>query len=489
MKNWIDLAIEVGRRWQSPQTNWIHYCPGSWGINEKHDPIPLYENALWALALLRSSSTEERHMGKAVLVELLAYQYKQGEWAGNFPVYMHQYGAIPERWTAINWLIPLYWAQHELSSVFRDELELIKKALELTLEYCLRAMKVNEIPPYFAALIMAVTKVYKHFNSEFKVDEATLSKEPIQDWLNQFEHLDQYKRFYALQVWQLLAEIEEQPQLKDKLKKVYHEWDRVRGVQLSSIREYRYWGTQNSILPYDIFLKIAYQVSLPLVEDISIITPVALSIALIRPINIHYPESEQSLLDNHDESVDKSMIFHSECLSYLLKNNSSTTGTLSANNHQPLNLFWGDQKHPHSLVCEVRDPFVVEYKKGFQEITLFFHILNRIELSSKKSLWLCSFFADIQEQMEWKIEGQPATIFKLQEKVTLSTKEINLNFVFEQVNGNGRFFGHLLQANRPGQLLNKGSDRFKVFDWMLGLRVVELQDLPCTIKCTVSWCK
>ena len=49
----IDLNIETGRKYQSAQTGFIHYCYET-PYEMTRDTIPLLENACFALALFRS---------------------------------------------------------------------------------------------------------------------------------------------------------------------------------------------------------------------------------------------------------------------------------------------------------------------------------------------------------------------------------------------------------------------------------------------------
>jgi len=55
VKALIEQAITSGRNFQSKQTNYIHYFPNQ-KQGEAHHAIPIYENLLFALALLRSRS-------------------------------------------------------------------------------------------------------------------------------------------------------------------------------------------------------------------------------------------------------------------------------------------------------------------------------------------------------------------------------------------------------------------------------------------------
>lgn len=79
----IDLAIKAGRKRQSKETGFIHYCFEN--PNSEHT-IPLFDNFCFALALFRSRTSENVLEGKVLLEKLLNFQVRN-----NFPVYLHQY--------------------------------------------------------------------------------------------------------------------------------------------------------------------------------------------------------------------------------------------------------------------------------------------------------------------------------------------------------------------------------------------------------------
>lgn len=84
----IDLAIQAGRKRQSPRTGFVHYYPNFEG---PCDTIPVYENFCFAFALFRLKTTEGVTEGKEIIERLLAFQTEDG----NFPVYLHDY---PKCW-------------------------------------------------------------------------------------------------------------------------------------------------------------------------------------------------------------------------------------------------------------------------------------------------------------------------------------------------------------------------------------------------------
>ena len=80
----IDLAVKAGRKRQSSQTGFVHYCKEA--SNQEHHTIPLFENFCFALALFKTRLSENVLEAKALLEKLLRFQVE-----ANFPVYLHEY--------------------------------------------------------------------------------------------------------------------------------------------------------------------------------------------------------------------------------------------------------------------------------------------------------------------------------------------------------------------------------------------------------------
>ena len=99
----VDLAVSAGRKFQSAQTGYVHFCfhKSDELIN---DTIPLYENFLFALALLRFRTSDSMNEGKKILEQLLSFQVD-----GNFPIYLHEYPRCYDRFQSMSILPVFYW--------------------------------------------------------------------------------------------------------------------------------------------------------------------------------------------------------------------------------------------------------------------------------------------------------------------------------------------------------------------------------------------
>lgn len=121
----IDLAFKAGKKRQSLQTGFIHYCYE--GI-ERHDTIPLLENFSFVLTLFRMKSVEHILEGKQLLEKLLAFQVED-----NFPVYLHEYPVCRDLRQNSRIYPVLYWIDRDFHMILGEDLKNRVKHLLTTL--------------------------------------------------------------------------------------------------------------------------------------------------------------------------------------------------------------------------------------------------------------------------------------------------------------------------------------------------------------------
>lgn len=120
----IELALEAGRRYLSPQTGLIHYC---YEKQDASDTIPLFENLCYALTLFRTLVGSLVQEGKERLKHLLAFRTKKG----CFPVYLHEY---PSGVGSYRTMYPLFLIEKHFHKVIEKPLlSKIRKNLILPL--------------------------------------------------------------------------------------------------------------------------------------------------------------------------------------------------------------------------------------------------------------------------------------------------------------------------------------------------------------------
>lgn len=109
------MALAEGRRLQSAETGFVHI----------KDTIPILQNMLFALALLRSKTADAASEAKELLGRLLHFQAENG----NFPTYLHQYPSTNDFFFAAELLAPLHWILRDFGSVLGAQKEGIEACL------------------------------------------------------------------------------------------------------------------------------------------------------------------------------------------------------------------------------------------------------------------------------------------------------------------------------------------------------------------------
>jgi len=104
----IDLALDEGRRRESPRTGLIHFC---YQDEDATDLIPIYENICFCLALFRSCTHDNVQEAKEKLEHLLAFD--------TIPTYLHEY---PQAGVTERLYFPLFWISKLFSLVIEEPL-------------------------------------------------------------------------------------------------------------------------------------------------------------------------------------------------------------------------------------------------------------------------------------------------------------------------------------------------------------------------------
>jgi len=142
----LDLAIEIGRKKQSPRTGFLHFFPAD---DTAADTIPIYENFLFAFALFRQKTAEAVLEGKELIQRLLAFQTEEG----NFPLYLHDYPRCWDHTLTLKIAPVLIYLLREFRPILGEVFETkVKAALHKALQ-C--AEKKGPLPPVWQARLEA----------------------------------------------------------------------------------------------------------------------------------------------------------------------------------------------------------------------------------------------------------------------------------------------------------------------------------------------
>jgi hypothetical protein len=105
------------------ETNWLHHSNTGVGI-------PLYENVLYALHLMRSKNKDKFLVGKDLIERVFPFQVD-----GNFPKYLHSYPRCYHKWQMVDLLVPFFYMINEFEFALphlREQIEpLLQAAISL----------------------------------------------------------------------------------------------------------------------------------------------------------------------------------------------------------------------------------------------------------------------------------------------------------------------------------------------------------------------
>lgn len=463
----IDQAIAVGRSYQSPQTGFIHYnvsLPNS----TQHQTIPVYENALFALALFRTRLMDNIKEGQSLIAKLLAFQNEQG----NFPVYLHEYPNCRDFTVGIRMLAPFYWILKGFGHVLGHDLrEQLETSIQKIIADGIDAHQNNPFPFSLAVRFAA------------KIDENML-----QDLMKSVPDMTLHSTSYLadlLVAMQMTNKNPDEAPWNQMWAFIQQTWHRQLACYCGpDIRE-----TQDTFEPtvglYDLFLGVLSGSIGHRTERLKIDH---LQGALIHPFANGFPTWTTSSLikGTHEDQAWMSLIENDWALTLMEK-----TVPLSEKRERtftPIKVIWGNLEKVHSLVCQgIKGVVKYDWKEDEKNvIDLFFDLDHLFEGgNSEKSREICFYF-DIHPGVKVLVGEQQATTFALGQKMVISFDDgKNIAIQLDLLEGEGEFLGHVAQMNRPTQI-NQGEDkRFEVYDWTLFLRTLRRKE-NCKLRARIE---
>ncbi|MBS0604322.1 MAG: hypothetical protein JSS60_04700 [Verrucomicrobia bacterium] len=392
------------------------YLHLNYDSEERHDTIPLLENFCYALALFRSRIAENVLEGKTLLEKLLVFEND-----GNFPVYLHEYPHCKDRDFSLE-LLPIF---HYLLGDFRAALG---EALCIRLE-------------------LLIGRIVSH---GYKMHTQRPLSKP-----SEFR-LKSYFEPHAVPSWT--------PSTPDEWANalITFQMAKSRGIQLDRFLEKSlerwhpqlatYIGLQNQeraeprVTLLDLFMGHCYG----LYSKRALLDKrAALLASLVQPFNA-VPEAFQQEVPCH---------------------------AISNDGLRHYALYWGTHEKLNSLVLDAPNSgFDVERQGSNVEITLS---MPPKTFPDGQEAIECSFFVNLVPELEMLVQGAKATTFQLNDAVDLLCDDLQLRLEISLEKGEGRFFGHILRANRPTQ---KGKNlKYETYDWQIALRTIRRSD-DCVIK-------
>lgn len=401
-----NLALEAGKKRLSEQTFFVH----------QGDLIPVVDNFLYALALMRTKVADRILEARDLIERLLPYQLP----SGNFPINLHEWPNCNDRFLGAQLLIPMHWITTEFATVLGATLQ--EKLLDSQARLKDYLIKTEAEKPGSDLIDLKVMACCNNPSLENLLSK----KDP---WLFEVpKHLGELLMAYQLIDPSLKRFI---PYLQDITHPTTHLYAGP------SINEYQNMDHAETTL-FDLFIAALSGVIPDRVKEDH---PCHLWAAAIHPITCEWQPRGKDCNTYHGEVPDS--------------------------RHKGLHHFryiWGDHSAPHSLVCQNGNFTTWSFEQEPDSLHFRFD-LNEAGQENDRDL---AFYLDYQP-IEISINGSPATTFNLGDEVVIKTKEKNFTFHFKGEKG---LVGHIMRGNRSSQLAIKGEHRYSSFDWVIFLRSV-----------------
>lgn len=463
-----EWAVAAGRLLQSPQTGFVHYYYGE-SAQSMHQTIPILENALFALALLRSRLVENAQEGIGLMKRLLVFQNQQQENSrGNFPVYLHDYPTCYDPSLGLQLLAPFYWIikqfGHVLSPEFKKQLE---QASHQILEYSLAAHTAKAFP-YFLSIRLAAAqwafgKLWGKSDWEKGGEEQLeqLAERQLEGWTT------------TKQLGDLLPGLQMvyPSLLNSPWSPLWHRMEQTWHCQTGSyigpcMREWEE-GEESQPNLYDLY---GGYFSGKFSRRAAVLKAYHLHGAMMQSTADKFaPLPPPYIL----KGMFREQPWETQCqpacawtgLEKIHPLDPSVEKTFT-----PFRYIWGDLDRTHSFVCQGGRYEKAVCQMDEEKVVLDFDLGDAI--TSEEQGREIEFFVDVGSGAKFSVDGKASNTFAIGQTIDIACEQQRLALIFQLMEGEGDFIVHVMRGNRPSQVDLKGENRFQSFDWTLFLRTV-----------------
>ncbi len=475
----IEAAISAGRHFQSSQTGFVHYCHAH-ATDLVHYTIPIYDNVLFALALLRSRLIENVREAQGMLTRLTAFQTQEG----NFPLYLHDFPWSNDFSLAVKLLTPFYWILKDFGHILGQELRsILESSIKKLIVYVVHLAEVKTFHPSFTVRLAANLLAFGRFfanepwqqkgklllneTEKQMTSECWLDTRSISDILIAFSQAKEdfdsslWHEFYAfvLQTWQAKTGTYCGPCIYEHQKQFYP------ALNLYEL----YMG--------EITSSTELRLKQPCIEmlEAALIYP----LADLKEIHIQATQSE-----GFYHGANWLCVKNQEYGLSLLEKKADLDEKIHKT-YTPFHLVWGDVSQPHSFVCQGGNARTISYHINESIVELNFD-LNAFKSGDYDVSREICFFLDMYPELLIEVENQRTSVFDLGQIVEIHLKnKKTIKMSFEIIEGKGQFLGHVAQFNRFSQLKQSEANKFHVYDWTIFLRTLRRSD-ACKIKVKID---
>lgn len=484
MRQLIDMAVSSGRKRQSSQTGFVHHFYHQ-QEEDVHLTIPLIENFLFALALLKTRTIENITEAKSIVERLLHFQNKEigGIAFGNFPIYIHEFPVCNDRFTGLQIGVIIYWTLKQFSSVLGSDL---KKRLEETLTFILQhAIKTHseKAATYpnaikIACLLSAAGDILQR--QDF-VKEGVLQLEKLRGESDRIEWCCPATMGTMLSsLLMVYPRLSASPWI-DFWEHLNITWHRHTCTYVGPAMKEWQSGEEPQVTLYDLFMGYLQGGLSKRIKQEGI---VHLEAALISAMEDTLEELQYPLQQEWSNGSQKYCLYQSKLMAFCFIENHQKVNPISIKGYHPLRFVWGSSERVHTFVCQGGNVRTLECIRNPQGVDLVFELGDVMKFEDREGCRETIFFMDVHDDVEMLISGQKATTFSLGEELTIQSGEFKLSLIFHLQEGDGRFLGHRMLGNRPSQLMTKGKQRYQAYDWQIFMRTIQRSDL-CIVRASL----
>lgn len=482
---WVQYATAAGRFLQSSQTGFVHHHERPLDDTTR-ETIPLYENLLFALSLLRSYKAEFRHEGTQLLTKLLAFQISQAEQKGAFPIYVHEYPHCRDLIAQIRLLPIFYFLLHALPvplhGTIRAHVEQAGKLLMHALENVLPL----ELP---IGLGMQWSAAFFLLGKEYHEKEwSTKGAAALSEWQTRAKDVDAPFFFQPKQIAELLVSL--QMLYSNIQKSPWHFfWTRISDYWHTGLAAYvgphihaHQAQEEPEVTLYDLYMGYFSQ---SYSRRATVCQPLHLQGALIQgsPEQLETPSLPFERTGTFQGRKWLMWQHPAYACAMIQKRVEDSPGQ----GFVPFILYWGDTNSAHSLMCSGQGPHTIDWTVIDGGVALLAQLPEEVPTEAKQRNREFSFYLDQSESTAIEVGAEKrSTVFQMGEQIVLRDTYPAIQLRFGLHAGDGYFFGHVHPGNRPAQIATVGKQRFTLFDKHMFLRTLHRQP-ECALYASITW--
>lgn len=456
-----ELAYNSGRFYQSQETGFLHlnyHLPD----DEIAHSIPLLENVLFALSLLRMKTQESVLEAKVILDKILHFQTE----SGNFPVYIHEYPLCRSYYIGADLLPAFHWILSHFGHILGEQL---KKRIQ-DAAYKLLTINLAMLQEHKASSIikLKLAAAASSFGNN-EVSSALLQSLDLENEL--FWHIPE-QLGEALIAMQMLDKLP-----KDKLLKTWH--PELNCYTGPAIKEHHLIARKEFTL-YDLYMA-AFTQHFP--ERNPKPSIFHLKGAMIQPEEKFIKETAYPhILEGKLEDTNYSMVQERNFAYSFIELNEN----LHTKGFHPFYFIWGKNHFQRTCVMQGGNIQAIAFEKRENAIILHIDLHSSYDIDEREASKEICFYTEVDSKSSIFVDHQKSTTFLLDQNVMLQNPDMNVSFTFSLEKGEGSFKGHIMRANRPSQKNSALKDRFAAYDWQIALRTLK-RSATCQIKVTIAY--